>query len=122
MSTLHTLTLDGWQLEYFTGLALGYEMVIANEGAGPAYLAVSQFRAYEPTRNPTDLFAVLMEMASVMQCATRGERWSARAVGHHTFAHGETLSVAVCRALVLRKFGLTVSLPGAVDGCEDLFA
>ena len=124
---LDTLTLTGWQLDYFTGLALGHGMLISNDGAGPAYLADSQFRAYEPSRNPTDLFAVMQRMATMIQMGTAGKQstmWTARAVGSTLFAADPALSVAVCRALVLSVLGPVVSLPGVtcVADCGDLFA
>lgn len=120
MLTLDTLTLDGWHLDYFTGLALGYEMLISNYGAGPAYRADRTTSAFEPISNPYDLMPVLLQMRSIMRGPDGKDDWMVRADGCFDFARADALPVAVCRALVLGHFGATVSLPGD-DSCEDLF-
>lgn len=121
MATLDTLTLDGWQLDYFTGMALGYAMLISNNGAGPAYRANRQQSAYEPSNNSHhDLMPVLLAMRSIMRGPDGKDDWMVRADGCFDFARADALPVAVCRALVLHTFGVSVSLPGA-DSCEDLF-
>ena len=127
MSTLDTLTLDGWQLDYFTGLALGYDMQVSLSEV--AYRTASSF---SPTRGDSDLMPVLMRMQTIMQMS-RLEPWQARAKGCSAFAGGESLPVAVCRALVLGRWGSTVELAATPGGdcvgsyvndsnsCEDLF-
>lgn len=124
MSTpLDTLQLDGWHLDYFTGLALGYEMEIPNSGAGPAYRKGWGHRSFAPTFNgiSADLHPVLLKMTTLMRGADGNTDWMARAERCFHFARGNTPAVAMCRALVLSIFGKTVLLPVA-DDCEDLFA
>lgn len=104
MSTLDTLTLDGQQLDYFTGLAMGYEMFDGHP--------------YKPSLGGNDLTDVLLKMRVIMKGAWRGE-WLARADGCNAYATAQTLPVAVCRAVVLGRWGSTVE---SVDLCEDLFA
>ena len=121
MQQLDVLTLDGWQLDYFTGLALGHDMLISNDGAGPAYLAHRTTSAFSPSvLNDSDLMPVLQKMRVIMKSAWQGE-WLARADGCNAYATGTSLAQAVCRALVLGRWGSTVELVGSVDLCEDLF-
>ena len=137
MQKIDVRTLDGWRLDYFTGLALGYEMLIPNNGAGPAYLARCTGRAFEPSRNLSDAEPVLARIRTLMQ-RTGPDLWQARANECSEFANGDMPTVAMCRALVLHKLGAEVSLPGksaasprisCADSyqsdsadCEDLFA
>lgn len=104
--TLDTLTLTGCQLDYFTGLALGYTMVEQDP--------------FKPTTNPANLITALLQMRTLMRGANGSDDWQARADGCTLFAAGKTPNESVCRALVYRKFGTTVTLPDA-SGCEDLF-
>lgn len=121
MPNLDVLTLDGWPLDHYTGLALGYEMLASNDGVGPAYWAFDTSRAYSPTEIAYDLMPVLQQMATVLQMEPG--RWQARATGCNVFGVGSTVSVAVCRALVVARMGLVVPAVGApVPDCEDLFA
>ncbi len=123
MQLLDVLTLDGWLLDYFTGLALNCDMVVSNGGAGPAYRAKDLTRAFEPCLIPNDMLPVLNKMTTVLRMP--GSGWQARAYGSSTFADGPTVSVAVCRALVVGEFGVNVPHPAPVAvpaDCEDLFA
>ena len=110
MSTLDTLTLDGRQLDRYTGLALGYEMFDGHP--------------FTPTTSYDDLSVVLLQMRSVSRGPDGKNDWMVRADGCMLFARSTSLPVAVCRALVLAKFGAYICLPVAVapDACEDLFA
>jgi hypothetical protein len=125
---LNTLELEGWPLDFFTGKALGHEMLVSNGGGGPAYLAGHPRQAFEPSRRPDHLHQVLLRMTTVLRHTPGGkpETWQARAIGSERFAGDVELPVAVCRALVLHVFGNTVDAPEGVapaaDECEDLFA
>lgn len=133
---MNTLQLDGWQLDYFTGLALGHEMLISNDGTGPAYIGSRTDTPFEPSCRAMDMHHVLLRMASVLRGADGNKDWMARAAGCSTFARGPDPAVAVCRALVLHVFGLRVELPSGQtgtdsvsykndsvsDACDDLFA
>lgn len=128
-TTLDTLQLDGWQLAYFTGLAMGYPMQMSTPGPDDQV----------PTVGGIELLPVLLKMRTVMKGADGKAAWMARAEGCEEFARGDSPAVAMCRALILVKFGKTVVLhgaqmdmgvcsytndsmtPGATD-CEDLFA
>ena len=125
MPTLDVLTLDGWRLDYYTGQALGYEMLVSNDGAGPAYRADRTNSAFTPTLDPRDLMPALKKMDTVLHLVRRGV-WHARAAGRTVCGEGPTVDTAVCRALVMSVLGVTVpSLgvgAGVGAGCEDLFA
>ncbi len=132
-TSLDVLTLDGWRLDYFTGLALGYEMLISLSDV--AYKVGGD--DFSPTADGQDLMPVLLRMRTVMKGADGNTDWMARAEGCEVFARGPLPEIAICRALVLSKFGEIVKLPcGALrvsvssykndsdvaDNCEDLFA
>lgn len=132
---LDTLQLDGWQLDYFAGKALGNKMLISNDGAGPAYLATDTSQAFEPCSRPDHLYPVLLRMKTILAPASEGKPWEARAAGSDKFAAGATIEQAVCRALVLKVFGPTVEMrdvsalaegptpaPDTPAACDDLFA
>lgn len=114
MQTLDVLTLDGQQLDYFTGLALGYEMFDGH----PYKPSLGDNDMYKPSLGGNDLTDVLLKIRVIMKGARCGE-WLARADGCNAYATAQTLPVAVCRAVVLGRWGSTVEL---VDLCEDLFA
>jgi hypothetical protein len=107
MPNLDVLTLTGWHLDYYTGVALGYEMF---EG-----------HPFTPTTSGGDLGVVLERMTTILQMGPG--RWQARVTGGNVFAPGLTVQVAVCRALVRHVLGATVpAIGGSVADCEDLFA
>lgn len=109
MQTLDVLALDGWLLDYFTGKALGYDMKIGHT------------RNFEPCLRGEDLMPVLERMTTVL--CMPGSGWQARVHGCQVFGEGPTVSIAVCRALVVATLGPAVQHPApADDTCEDLFA
>lgn len=117
--------LEGWQLDYATGLALGYKMLYSDGGTGPAYRDDRTDRAYQPAESPDDLYAVLLRMSSILHRHVEGSPpvWFARAEGVGiSFASGSSIGIAVCRALVWRVLGVVVDLPDLpIDDCGDLF-
>lgn len=91
---METATLEGDQLDHFTGLALGIDRP-----------------EFKPSSDPRDARPVLLLIRTLMHCADRVGDWQARADGCGLFARGPTPEIAICRALVLAKIGTRVELP-----------
>lgn len=105
MNTLNTLELVDVELLHFTNLAIDLDGLPYT----PLELLVRMRTVLAPWRSDDGITF-----------------WSARAQGCENFATGKTVLIAMQRALVLHKFGPTVTLPSTApppntEDCADLF-